>query len=127
MIILCKSIRISYLLKKIKYDDFSETMNIPTSIMDYIKYNQLKWYGQIQRMGHERLPKILIIYNLHERRKEEDHQIHREAGWIKLYQKGICWKEIRRIERHGGNASVEFLKWFIYSFMIRYTIIIYKT
>ena len=30
--------------------------NIKNSVLDYIRYKQLKWYGHVQRMHQERLP-----------------------------------------------------------------------
>ena len=29
-------------------------MNIKTSVLDYIKYKQLNWYGHMQKMNEER-------------------------------------------------------------------------
>ena len=35
-------------------------MNIKNSVLDYIKYKQLNWYGHVQRMEEERLPRKIL-------------------------------------------------------------------
>ena len=32
-------------------------MNNKNSVLDYIRYKQLNWYGHVQRMDQERLPR----------------------------------------------------------------------
>ena len=36
-----------------------EKMNIKNSVLDYMRYKQLNWYGQVRRMNKERLLKKL--------------------------------------------------------------------
>ena len=31
-------------------------MNVKSSVIDYVKYKQLNWYGHIRRMPEERVP-----------------------------------------------------------------------
>ena len=35
-------------------------MNIKNSVLDYVRYKQLNWYGHVQRMDHERLPRRIL-------------------------------------------------------------------
>ena len=35
-------------------------MNIKNSVLDYITYKQLNWYGHVQRMDQERLPRRIL-------------------------------------------------------------------
>ena len=35
-------------------------MNIKNSVLDYIRYKQLNWYGRMQRMDQERLPRRIL-------------------------------------------------------------------
>ena len=35
-------------------------MNIKNSVLDYIRNKQLKWYGHMQRMDQERLPRRIL-------------------------------------------------------------------
>ena len=35
-------------------------MNIKNSVLDYIRYKQLKWYGRVQRMSEDRLPRKIL-------------------------------------------------------------------
>ena len=39
-----------------------EKMNIKDSVLGYIRYNQLNWYGHVQRMDEERLPRNILEY-----------------------------------------------------------------
>jgi hypothetical protein len=44
-------------------------MNVTRSILDDINGKQLKWYGHVQRMEEERLPKLVMKWNPPGRRK----------------------------------------------------------
>ena len=48
-----RSARCSRLEKNV----IGEKMNIKNSVIGYIRYKQLNWYGHLQRMDQERLPK----------------------------------------------------------------------
>jgi hypothetical protein len=37
-----------------------EKMDIKNSVLDYMKYKQLNWYGHVQRMDQERLPRRIL-------------------------------------------------------------------
>ena len=37
-----------------------EKMSIKNYVLDYIRYKQLNWYGHVQRMDQERLPRIIL-------------------------------------------------------------------
>ena len=34
--------------------------NIKNSVLNYIRHKQLNWYGQVQRMNEEKLPRIFL-------------------------------------------------------------------
>ena len=38
-------------------------MNTKTSILDFIKYRQLEWYGHVRRMADDRLPLRILEWN----------------------------------------------------------------
>jgi hypothetical protein len=44
-------------------------MNVTSSLLDDIKTNQLQWYGHVQRMEEERLPKEVMKWCPPGRRK----------------------------------------------------------
>ena len=44
-------------------------MNVVRSLLDDIKTKQLQWYGHVQRMGEERLPKEVMKWRPPGRRK----------------------------------------------------------
>ena len=44
-------------LEKIRNNIIREKMNIKDSLLDYIRYKQLNWYGHLQRMDQERHPR----------------------------------------------------------------------
>ena len=55
-----RSARCSRLEKKNRNNVIREKMNIKNSILDYIRYKQMNWYGHVERIEEERLtPKIL--------------------------------------------------------------------
>ena len=37
-----------------------EKINIKSSVLDYIRYKQLNWYGHVQRMNEEKLPRKIL-------------------------------------------------------------------
>ena len=39
---------------------FTLKMNIKNSVLDYIRYKQLNWYGDVQNMDQERLPRRIL-------------------------------------------------------------------
>ena len=41
-----------------------EKINIKISVLDYIRYKQLKWYGHVRRMDEERLPQKSLKWKL---------------------------------------------------------------
>ena len=45
-------------------------MNIKNSVLDYIRYRQLNWYGHVQRKNEERLPRKMLEWCPLGRRKE---------------------------------------------------------
>ncbi|KAF2902316.1 hypothetical protein ILUMI_03870 [Ignelater luminosus] len=49
--------------------DFCERIDAPHTITDEIRTKQLIWYGHVQRMSEERLPKQILQWKPHGRRK----------------------------------------------------------
>ena len=48
-------------LEKTRNNVIREKMNIKNSVLDYIKYKQLNWYGHVQRMEQESLPRGILV------------------------------------------------------------------
>ena len=44
-------------IRKLRNNVIKEKMNIKNSVLDYIRYKQLNWYGHVQRIDEERLKK----------------------------------------------------------------------
>ena len=51
-----RSVRCSK-LENIRDNVIREKMNIKHSVLDYVRYKQLIWYGQVQNMDQEKLPR----------------------------------------------------------------------
>ena len=47
-------------LEKIRNNVFREKMDIKNSVLDYVRYKQLNWYGHVQRIDKERLPRKIL-------------------------------------------------------------------
>ena len=45
-------------------------MNIKNSVLDYIRYKPLKWYGHVHRVNEERLPRRILGWCLPGRRRK---------------------------------------------------------
>ena len=60
-------------LERIKNEYIKETMGVKekTEIIDIIEKKRLQWYGHVQRMPEERIPKLIMEWIPLERRKRE--------------------------------------------------------
>ena len=58
-------------------------INIKKSVLDYIRYKQLNWYGHVQRMYEERLPQKCSNGAHLEDKQREDLEIR---GCMRLQQ-----------------------------------------
>ena len=47
-------------LEKIRNNVIREKMNNKISVLDYMGYKQLNWYGNVRRMNQERLPRNFL-------------------------------------------------------------------
>ena len=47
-------------LEKIRNNIIREKININNYVLDYIRYKQLNWYDDVQRMDQERLPRRIL-------------------------------------------------------------------
>ena len=52
-----------------------ETVNIKNSVLNYVRYQQLNWYGHVQRMNEERLPRKKLKLEEEEEEEKEDLEI----------------------------------------------------
>ena len=50
-------------LEKIRNNVTREKMNAKNSVLDYIRYKQLNWYGHVQRVGQGRLPRRILEWS----------------------------------------------------------------
>jgi len=58
-------------LEKIRNEGIQEIINVRHTIVEDIHVAQLKWYGHLQRMGEERLPKQILNWTPQGRRQRE--------------------------------------------------------
>ena len=54
---------------RVPNDRIREIMGVTHTIIDDIKTKQLIWYGHVQRMAENRLPKQILTWTPHGRRK----------------------------------------------------------
>ena len=47
-------------LQKIRNIVIREKMNINDLVLDFMRYKQLNWYGHVQTMNEERLPRKIL-------------------------------------------------------------------
>ena len=45
-------------------------MSIKNSVLDYVRYKHLNWHGQMQRKDEERLPRRILEWCPHGRRRK---------------------------------------------------------
>ena len=65
-------------------------MNIKNSVLDYIRYKQLNWYGHVERMGQERLPRrILELCPPGRRRKGRPRNSWMQEVTTRMRERGI--------------------------------------
>ena len=69
-------------------------MNINNSVLDYIRYKQLNWYGHVQRMDQGRLPRRIIEWCPPGRRKKGRPQ----NSWMQEVTTGMREKGIDDLE-----------------------------
>ena len=57
-------------------------MSIKNSVLDYIRYKQLDWYGHVQRVDEEMLPRKILEWCPTWKKKKKKRNISRfvEAG-----------------------------------------------
>ena len=55
-----RKVRGLFLLDKVKSTDFRQSLNIESLLLECIEQSQLRWYGQVTRMSHERTTKQLM-------------------------------------------------------------------
>ena len=71
-----------------------EKMNIKNSVLDYIKYKQLNWYGHVQSMYQERFPRRILEWCPPGRRRKE----RLRNSWMQEVTTGMREREIGDLE-----------------------------
>lgn len=61
-------------MERIKNDRIREIMKVETTIIDEIQRRQLIWYGHVERMNDERLPKLILNGLPLKENEEEDRR-----------------------------------------------------
>ena len=67
-------------------------MSIKNSVFDYIRYKQLNWYGHVQRMEQERLPRRIFRMVLTWKTKKEKTSEFLDAGGYNRNQRTGNWR-----------------------------------
>ena len=81
------------------------------TIIETVKLNRLRWFGQVQRMEENRIPKRLLYMNLGTRLKgrprnrwqyevREDGRIVGGEGWQEKVRNREEWKKLLRTARN---------------------------
>ena len=96
-------------LEKIIKNVIREKMNIKTSVLDYIRYTPLNWYGHVQRMDQERLPRTILEWCLPGRRKKgrPRNSLMQEVT-TGMRERGIC--ELEWVDREGWRKAQKDVK-----------------
>ena len=69
-------------------------MNIKNPVLDYRRYKQLNWYGHVQRMDQERLPRRILEWCPAGRRRNERPR----SSWMQGVTTGMREREIGDLE-----------------------------
>ena len=86
-------------IRKIRNNFIREKMNIKNSVLDYIKYEQLNWYGHVKRMDQERrLPRRILEWcPPGRRRKGRPRNSWMQEVTTGMREWGICdWEWVDR-------------------------------
>ena len=84
--------------KKNRNNVIREKINIKKFVLDYIRYNKLNWYGHVQRMVKERLPRKKLEWCPSGRRRKRIPQ----NSWMQEVTTGM-----RKRERERGISDKE--------------------
>jgi hypothetical protein len=79
-------------LEKIRNNVVREKMNIKYSVLDYIRYKQLKLYGLVQGMDKYRLPRRIIGMVPTWKRKKGKTYKFLDAGGYKRNERAGNWR-----------------------------------
>ena len=80
-------------------------MNIKNSVLDYIRYKQLNWYGHVQSMDQERLPRRILEWCPPERRrKERPRNSWMQEGTTAMRERGIG--DLEWVDREGWRKKI---------------------
>ena len=62
-------------IEKMRNNVIREKMNIKSTVLDYIRCKQLNWYGRVQRINEERLPRKKNWNGVHLEEEEEKEDL----------------------------------------------------
>ncbi|KAJ8952322.1 hypothetical protein NQ318_017216 [Aromia moschata] len=101
-------------LERIKNERIREVMGIKQTIVEEIRVKQLKWYGDVQRMTQERLPKQILEWTPEGRRKRGRPR----KSWLEginkeMQERGLeedQWNDCTEW-RLGGGLELEYYFW----------------
>ena len=84
-------------------------MNIKNSILDYIRYKQLNWYGHVQRVDQEGLPRRILEWcPPGRRRKGRPWNSWMQEVITGIRERGIC--DLEWVDREGGERRLIYLR-----------------
>ena len=89
-------------IRKNRYNVIKEKMNIKNSVLDYIRYKQLTWYGHVQTMNQERLPRRILEWCPPRRRRN---------SWMQEVTTGMRERgigDLKWVDREGWRKKIKF-------------------
>ena len=88
-------------IEKMRNDRIREIMGVGHTIVDDIKTKQLIWYGHVQRMAENRLPKQILLWTPQGRRRRVRPRRSWRDGIIRSYKREDYPKICGETERNG--------------------------
>ena len=83
-------------------------MNVNNSASDYIRYQQLNWYGQVRRVNGERSPrKVLEWYPPGKRRKGRSRNSWMQEATTEMGEKGTARNGLTGLTAFKVNSATD--------------------
>jgi len=90
---------------KIRNSFIREKTNIKISVLGYIRYKQLNWYGHVQRMDQKRLPRRILEWcPLGRRRKGRPRNSWMQGLQTAMRERGIG--DLEWVNREGWRKKI---------------------
>ena len=92
-------------LKKSRNNVIRGKMVTKNSVLDYIRYKQLNWYGHVQRMDQERLSRIILEWCPPGRRRK----VWPRNSWMQEVTTGVRQRgigDLEWIDREGWRKKI---------------------